>query len=49
MPECTVCSDTFGADPAGAGDRTELNPGKPAGYCSLACPLDADGGGSSDE
>ena len=39
---CRVCDDTFDPDPTGRAIRTELNLGKPAGYCSLACRLAAE-------
>ena len=40
--ECPICGDQFVPDPTGREIRTELNLGKPAGYCTLGCRLEAD-------
>ena len=40
---CPVCGDRFEPDPTGRADRTELNLGKVAGYCGLACLLEDEG------
>lgn len=39
---CRHCGATFDPDPTGHEIRTELNLGKVAGYCGLACRLEAD-------
>lgn len=44
---CPECGEDFEPDPTGRDDRTELNLGKPAGYCNLGCYLSAEEGGDA--